>query len=335
MSPEKQITIYDPPQEIVEQGCASYQAVHESGERVEHVFGKTVAESKLLDHAISQGMDAVPDPSDDGELWELRKEQVELGQVALSECVDCPILPYCPGGKTIENIAGSFQTDYETLRRGKQEEVALAISEQIEDAILKGGFAAIQHGLERTTDDLDYDLLKPLTTSQRQRVEAIVEAVGGKIEPKKDTDTTVRYMVPLELQNMGQDKPMKLEFRTLDEQPDEDTITTVNGIRTYTVDKLFANKASTFLSRSKSRDIVDLSYLLYKSPDALKGISDEQLIGMSDKICPSDGTKDILDLNLVRNMVGVPAWINEDIAEQMLRQLSAKVDQEMSARVGV
>lgn len=58
-------------------------------------------------------------------------------------------------------------------------------------------------------------------------------------------------------------KPLKVEvsYRQAD-QIDEADVTVIDGIRTYTIDKLAFLKIDALVGRTKARDIFDTSYLL-------------------------------------------------------------------------
>ncbi len=70
-------------------------------------------------------------------------------------------------------------------------------------------------------------------------------------------------------------RPLKIEvsYRQA-QQIDEDDVTTINGIRTYRLEKLASLKIDALVNRTKARDIFDTSFLLHRYPEA---ISDDDL----------------------------------------------------------
>lgn len=71
-------------------------------------------------------------------------------------------------------------------------------------------------------------------------------------------------------------RPLKVEFSYRQgRQIDEDDVVTVDGIRTYRLDKLTGLKIDALVNRVGARDIFDASFLLHRYPDQ---ISDTDLL---------------------------------------------------------
>ena len=329
--------IYIPSPQDIAQGCDDYRTVAGTGEVIKDNFAKALADSRLLEVAVDQGLHDTPNPEAEGEVWQLHDEQAKLGNIALSQCVDCPLFAVCPGVTGLQNIAGGEPTPYEQERRTKQEEVAKAVTAGVSGSVVKGGFALIKHGLKRTTGDLDFDVVAPLSPSDKKTVKRVVREAGGNSFAKKSTDTTTRYAIPLKDGN--QEKPIKVEFRTTENPKDINQATTIiDGMRVYKPEVILDQKISATLGRAKSRDIVDLSYLLHEFPELISGIPAESLEAVSLKLRPenSDGMRN-LNMDLVGQLSakgeGIPAWINDKVAQQMVEQLSSKIDGEIAARM--
>jgi len=65
-------------------------------------------------------------------------------------------------------------------------------------------------------------------------------------------------------------RPLKIEvsYRQA-QQIDEDDVTTINGIRTYRLEKLASLKIDALVNRTKARNIFDTSFLLHRYPKAI------------------------------------------------------------------
>ena len=128
--------------------------------------------------------------------------------------------------------------------------------------VLKGGTALLLcYGLDRFSEDLDFDSSKKMGVSRR-----IQDAIGGLCEIEsmktlKDTDTVQRLRlvcIDPETRN-GIRLKIETSFR---ETYSPDEVVDVNGIKTYTLNRLFSNKVNTLFSRTKARDVYDLDFIL-------------------------------------------------------------------------
>jgi domain of unknown function (DUF1814) len=110
----------------------------------------------------------------------------------------------------------------------------------------------------------------------------------------KTTDTTRKYFL-----HYRQDvkRPLKAEFSYRQgQQIDEDDVVTVDGIRTYRLEKLTGLKIDAFASRTKARDIFDVSYHLERHPDHISN-HDLLRIGQTIDIRGMDGFEDLMMLD--------------------------------------
>ena len=88
-------------------------------------------------------------------------------------------------------------------------------------------------------------------------------------------------------------RPLKIEvsYRQA-QQIDEDDVTTIDGIRTYRLEKLASIKIDALVNRTKARDIFDTSFLLHRYPEA---ISDDDLTRIDQLIDLNDLEAIMLD----------------------------------------
>ncbi|MCV6625710.1 MAG: nucleotidyl transferase AbiEii/AbiGii toxin family protein [Cellvibrionaceae bacterium] len=128
--------------------------------------------------------------------------------------------------------------------------------------VLKGGTALkICYGLERFSEDLDFDCAKSLN------LESFINEVFaqlGKAKPhlrdpeitiKKDTNTVKRYRVVY-----ANEVNLKIET-SLRGTPDDNDIVEINGILTYKISKLIQQKLGALNGRTAARDLHDVVYL--------------------------------------------------------------------------
>lgn len=65
-------------------------------------------------------------------------------------------------------------------------------------------------------------------------------------------------------------KPLKVEVSYRQGgNIDEDDVVTINGIRTYNLDRLATLKIDALVNRAKGRDIFDVAYLLAQHPESV------------------------------------------------------------------
>lgn len=148
-------------------------------------------------------------------------------------------------------------------------------------SVLKGGTALmLSYGLDRFSEDLDFDSTKALNLEKR--INDAADKEGIKIESirlKKDTDTTKRYVVFYESEH-GAGR-LKIETSLRADVIPEDQTTTVNGIKTYKVENLVSQKLEALEGRSKVRDLYDINFLADKYPEAFTKAQAEKLSSLT------------------------------------------------------
>lgn len=167
--------------------------------------------------------------------------------------------------------------------------------------VLKGGTALLlSYGLPRFSTDLDFD-------GQRTSVDlstalcAGAEAAGMPIynlRTAKNTWAVRRHMVHYRDDAM---KPLKVEisYRQAN-QIDEAEVTVIDGIRTYTIDKLALLKIDALVNRIKARDIFDTSYLLAKYPKTITDTDLQRIDQLIDVIGLNDLESIMLDDDILK-----------------------------------
>ncbi|MAY42514.1 MULTISPECIES: nucleotidyl transferase AbiEii/AbiGii toxin family protein [unclassified Neptuniibacter] len=148
-------------------------------------------------------------------------------------------------------------------------EVMARIAQKFSDSpmILKGGTALMLcHGLDRYSEDLDFDSTVPINPESRMK-----DAFHGisinleSIKKTKDTQTTKRWM--LEYSGPEGKGRLKFEVSYRASQIDEQAYTTINDIKVYHAQELISQKLNAAENRSKIRDLFDLGYLAREFAD--------------------------------------------------------------------
>jgi predicted nucleotidyltransferase component of viral defense system len=128
--------------------------------------------------------------------------------------------------------------------------------------VLKGGTALkLCYGLDRFSEDLDFDSIKPLNLEHS--IEDVFVQLGKNqaqfrhpnITLTKKTDTVRRYRV-----TYGDSINLKIET-SLRSTPDDKDIIELNGILTYKVSVLIKQKLSALQGRTTARDLHDVVFL--------------------------------------------------------------------------
>lgn len=160
-------------------------------------------------------------------------------------------------------------------------EVMARIAQKFSDSpmILKGGTALMLcHGLDRYSEDLDFDSTVQIKPESRMR-----DAFKGvpinldAIKQTKDTQTTKRWMLEYTgPEGKGRVK-FEVSYRAL--QIDEQAYTTINDIKVYHAQELISQKLNAAQNRSKIRDLFDLGYLAREftelfTPDQVSTLND-------------------------------------------------------------
>lgn len=136
------------------------------------------------------------------------------------------------------------------------------------DLVLKGGTALIKcYGLDRFSQDLDFDALRPKVSTVRL-VQKFCQDRGYDLSVKKETATVQRVMI-----RYNEIHPLKIEtsYRTRNIDPHD--VTVVNGIRVYSLDALTQLKAAAYLGRDTIRDLYDVTFLINAHFDHLSDSS--------------------------------------------------------------
>ena len=132
----------------------------------------------------------------------------------------------------------------------------------------------LAYDLPRFSIDLDFDGRSPSIdlTESIQAGTAAAQLPVHSLRDAKHTRTVHRQMLHYRDDVM---RPLKIEvsYRQA-QQIDEDDVTTINGIRTYRLEKLASLKIDALVNRTKARDIFDTSFLPHRYPEA---ISDDDL----------------------------------------------------------
>ena len=146
--------------------------------------------------------------------------------------------------------------------------------------VLKGGTALnLCYGLDRFTEDLDFDSVKPLNLEHAIRE---VFSQLGKGQPKfrnpeinltKKTDTVRRYRI-----TYANDVNLKIET-SLRGTPNDADLAEIKGILTYKISVLIKQKLSALQGRTTARDLHDVICLYEKY---YNDFSDEAKASMQD-----------------------------------------------------
>ena len=134
-----------------------------------------------------------------------------------------------------------------------------------DEFILKGGTALQEcYGLDRFSEDIDLDRRKEQGDFIKH-VEDFCEKNGYSFRVAKDTDTTKRVFI-----NYGDNsRPLKVELSQRRLNIPETEIQKINGITTYSIDRLCSMKASAYNGRDRIRDLYDLTFICNQYKDSL------------------------------------------------------------------
>lgn len=125
--------------------------------------------------------------------------------------------------------------------------------------VLKGGTSLLLcHGLDRFSEDLDFDSPKRLNLESRVGHALRALTTDLRITRTKNTDTVQRYRI--EYSNADIQGRLKVEISFRDTITSED-ITERNNIRTYRVARLIEQKINAPENRTTARDLYDVHFL--------------------------------------------------------------------------
>lgn len=126
--------------------------------------------------------------------------------------------------------------------------------------VLKGGTALLVcYGLDRFSEDLDFDAPKKLNLESRMESALARLTSKLKITRTKDTDTVQRYRLEYEYgSTLGR---LKVEVSCRDASAAADDVIEVAGVRTYRVSRLIEQKLNALEKRTAARDLYDVHFL--------------------------------------------------------------------------
>lgn len=160
-----------------------------------------------------------------------------------------------------------------TERDKYHEKLMLNILKNLSDTplVLKGGTALyLGYGLNRFSEDLDFDSSKKLNLLNKIKSSAPYGIIIDDINVKKDTDTVSRYIVNYHVPNTNIDDSLKIEISYRTPAPAEQ-ITIKDGIRFSSVERIIDNKLHAAYdgdnTRTKGRDLFDLHFLEANIPN--------------------------------------------------------------------
>lgn len=128
--------------------------------------------------------------------------------------------------------------------------------------ILKGGTAlALCYGLDRFSEDIDLDAVR--ATAGRQQFLFTFQdlAVQNHWPMRVAKDTPYVQRVFLHYDPDNPENAVKVELSRRVREIDPQVLTTRNGIRTYTIDRLCNLKISAYASRDRIRDLYDICFI--------------------------------------------------------------------------
>lgn len=126
--------------------------------------------------------------------------------------------------------------------------------------VLKGGTALLlAYGLDRYSEDLDFDSSKHIQLEGRIDKSIIYPLTLKSIDRVKDTQTVTRYRVRYD-SPACKDNTLKIEVSYRDQNLNAG-IRQINSIKTYDVAELIRQKLSALENRTTARDLYDVSFL--------------------------------------------------------------------------
>jgi len=125
--------------------------------------------------------------------------------------------------------------------------------------VLKGGTALLLcYGLDRFSEDLDFDAPKKLNLESRIEHALRPATESLRLTRTKDTDSVQRYR--MEYASGGTGGRLKIEVSCRDTINDDDVVLR-SGIRTYRPSCLIAQKLRALAGRTAARDLYDIHFL--------------------------------------------------------------------------
>jgi predicted nucleotidyltransferase component of viral defense system len=133
--------------------------------------------------------------------------------------------------------------------------------------ILKGGTALLfAYGLDRFSEDLDFDSNKHLRLENRIEKATIPFVRIDSVDVLKNTETVQRYRVKYSTKEVS--GSLKIEVSCRDSY-DPSRSHFYEGIRVYDLPVLIDHKLEAFQDRTVARDLYDLHFMLTQKPGEL------------------------------------------------------------------
>lgn len=156
-------------------------------------------------------------------------------------------------------------------------DIMRAIARDLHDIpmVLKGGTALLLcYGLDRFSEDLDFDAPKKFNIAGRVEKILSQKTKSHSIRTVKDTETVQRLKA--HYTGLTSDRLLKIEtsFRT---PPTEAQTTVIDGIRTYSVGTLIGQKINALEHRTAARDLYDIAFLTRQYTEQFSGESISKL----------------------------------------------------------
>ncbi|MCL2008928.1 MAG: nucleotidyl transferase AbiEii/AbiGii toxin family protein [Synergistaceae bacterium] len=151
--------------------------------------------------------------------------------------------------------------------------IAFEVSKNEKSAILKGGTSLLlTRGLDRFSEDMDFDLTPGTVTDFQKHILKAAESVKLDIDcinVKKNTETTKRYMVHYQSAFTKQPDVLKIECSMRHEIEEKDA-EIIQGLRVYSIARMAELKTAAFIGRDKARDTYDVAFLVANYPSEIR-----------------------------------------------------------------
>lgn len=160
-----------------------------------------------------------------------------------------------PATLTTPSVPGASEME------GSHVEIMRAIAEDVMDLpmVLKGGTALLLcYGLDRFSEDLDFDAPKKFNLTGR--VQKVLSRFAQEFSVKVVKDTATVQRLKIHYRKGTVDRLLKIEtsFR---QDPSADSVQIRSGIKTYKVSNLIDQKLAALVGRTKARDLYDVAFL--------------------------------------------------------------------------
>jgi predicted nucleotidyltransferase component of viral defense system len=174
--------------------------------------------------------------------------------------------------------------------------------------VLKGGTALLLcYGLDRFSEDLDFDALKPFNILPR--VERVLSRNVHSYLVKIVKDTSTVQRLKTHYKGVSSERLLKIEtsFRA---KPTELDICMVDGIKTYKIEKLIEQKVNALANRTAARDLYDVAFLMRQywlkfSKEAKQQLSEvvKDIDGLEQRFQDAFVEDEILDLDSLPTII--------------------------------